>query len=53
MAKAFPSASGGPAAGRDAAESFANIMAAIRRMCGPLPPYSEAAATMAEEAATR
>jgi hypothetical protein len=52
MARAFPSASGGPAAGRDATESFANIMAAIRRMCGPLPPYSEVAATMAEEAAT-
>jgi len=52
VAKAFPSASAGPTAGRDAAESFANIVAAIRRMCGPLPPYSEVAATMTEEAAT-
>jgi hypothetical protein len=48
MQRAFPSASGGPTAGRDAAESFANIIAAIRRMCGPLPPYSEVAATMTD-----
>jgi hypothetical protein len=53
MAKAFPSASGGPAAGRDAAESFANIVAAIRRMCGPLPPYSEVACGITDDVAAR
>ncbi|WP_428339080.1 hypothetical protein [Mycobacterium sp.] len=53
MAKAFPSASGGPAAGRSAAESFANIVAAIRRMCGPLPPYGEVARGITDDVAAR
>jgi hypothetical protein len=53
MAKAFPSASGRPAAGRSAAESFANIVAAIRRMCGPLPPYGEVARDITDDVADR
>lgn len=53
MAKAFPSPSVGPAAGRSAAESFANIVAAIRRMCGPLPPYGEVARGIADDVAAR
>ena len=47
MEKTFPTHK--PATGRDAAESFGAIITAIRRMCGPLPPYSEAAAAMSAD----
>jgi hypothetical protein len=51
MRQAFPNTGGWPTIGRDATESFAALIAAIRRTCGPLPPYSELVATMTDEIA--
>lgn len=51
MAKAFPRT--GVDAGRDADEAFALLIAAVRRMCGPLPPYREVFAALSPNGAAR